>query len=76
VWQLDTGQSKVGTSGKVGVQTIWSTTTVTLSWSGTDWKAVDWKFAPGPNPADTTFPAAESPLAQKATGGYYSFYVD
>ncbi|PYE13493.1 hypothetical protein DFR67_11647 [Williamsia limnetica] len=76
VWQLDTGQSKIGTEGKVGVQTIWSTTTVTLSWSGTDWKAVDWQFAPGPNPADTTFPEAESPLSQTATGGYYSFYVD
>ncbi len=76
VWQVDTGQSKIGNEGKVGVQTIWSTTTVTLSWSGTDWKAVDWKFEPGPNPADATFPAADSPLAQKATNGYYSFYVD
>ncbi|MCK0515763.1 hypothetical protein [Williamsia sp. DF01-3] len=76
VWQVDTGQSKVGDAGKVGVQTIWSTSTVTMSWSGSDWKAVDWKFAPGPNPADTTFPAADSPLAQKATNGYYSFYVD
>lgn len=76
VWQVDTSQSKIGDAGKVGVQTIWSTTTVTLSWSGTDWKVIDWKFEPGPNPADTTFPAADSPLAQKATNGYYSFYVD
>ena len=76
VWQVDTSQSKIGNEGKVGVQTVWSTSTVTLSWSGTDWKAVDWKFAPGPNPADATFPAADSPLAQKATNGYYSFYVD
>ncbi|MBA4025039.1 MAG: hypothetical protein C0482_22015 [Gordonia sp.] len=76
VWQVDASQSKIGTAGKVGVQTIWSTTTVTLGWSGSDWKAVDWKFEPGPNPADATFPAADSPLAQKATNGYYSFYVD
>lgn len=76
VWQVDSSQSKVGTDGKVGVQTIWSTTTITLAWSGSDWKAVDWRFEPGPNPADATFPAADSPMAQKATGGYYSFYVD
>lgn len=76
VWQVDASQSKVGNEGKVGVQTLWSTSTVTLSWSGSDWKAVDWKFEPGPNPADATFPEANSPMAQKATGGYYSFYVD
>lgn len=76
VWQVDASQSTIGTEGKVGVQTIWSTTTVTLAWSGSDWKAVDWKFTPGPNPADATFPAADSPMAHKATGGYYSFYVD
>ena len=77
IWELDSSQSRIGgQNGKVGVQTLWSTTTVTLSWSGSDWKASDWSFKAGPNPADATFPAADSPLAQKATGGYYSFYIN
>lgn len=76
IWAVTVGQEQLGDSGKVGVQTLWSTTTVKLEWSDGDWKAVDWEFQSGPTPAEAQFPESGSSLAQRATAGYYSFFID
>lgn len=76
VWALGASQSKVNAAGKVSLQTLWSTTTVTVAWNGQDWQAADWQFAAGPEPSSTTFPADNSPLAQRGLGGFYTVYVD
>jgi len=76
VWALGTSQSKVSQDGKVAVQTLWSTTTVTVTWDGTDWRGSDWQFQLGPNPDAVTFPSGDSPLSQAGVGGYYSVYID
>lgn len=76
IWAVTVSQTKLNDEGKTGVMALWSTTTVTLAWSGEDWLAVDWEYANGPDPKDATFPTAGSPLAQKMQAGYYSFYVD
>lgn len=76
VWAVGASQSKVNDTGKVGVLTLWTTTTVTLQWIDDDWKATDWQFQSGPNPDDATFPQADSALSQTAISGYYSFYIN
>ncbi len=76
IWSVTAGQTKLNDEGKVGIMTVWSTTTVTLSWSGEDWKASDWQFANGPDPKNATFPAGDSAMAAKMQTGHYSFFVD
>lgn len=76
IWSVTAGQTKLNDEGKIGIMTVWSTTTVTLSWSGEDWKASDWQFANGPDPKNATFPAGDSAMATKMQTGYYSFFVD
>jgi len=76
VWALGASQSKVNANAKVALQTLWSTTTVTVTWEGEDWKASDWQYQTGPDPDTQMFPEANSPLAQKGIGGFYTFYVD
>ncbi|GAA4685014.1 hypothetical protein [Gordonia humi] len=76
IWAVTVGQNALGDSGKVGVATLWSTTTVTLSWIDDDWKAIDWEFQSGPTPEEAQFPDAGSSLAEQATAGYYSFFIN
>ena len=48
VWGMGVGQSPVSEgSDKVGILTVYSTTTVTVKWENGDWKAQDWKFEIG-----------------------------
>ena len=76
IWAVTVGQSQLGDSGKVGVATLWSTTTVKLEWSDGDWKAVDWEFQSGPTPEEAQFPDEGSSLTKRATAGYYSFFIN
>lgn len=76
VWSVGASQSPVNDSGKKGVLTVWSTTTVTLRWIDDDWKAVDWSFQSGPNPDEVTLPEADSTLSQTALSGSYSFFIN
>lgn len=76
IWAVTVGQNALGDSGKVGVATLWSTTTVTLAWIDDDWKAIDWEFQSGPTPEEAQFPDAGSSLAEQATAGYYSFFIN
>lgn len=76
MWSVGASQAPVGGDGRLSLQTLWGTTTVTMAWADGDWKAVDWKYQTGPNPDDVTFPANDSPLSKQATAGYYSFFID
>lgn len=76
VWAVGTSQSPVNDDGKVGVLTLWTTTTVTLQWIDEDWKATDWQFQSGPNPDEVTLPEADAALSKTAMTGYYSFFVN
>lgn len=76
VWSVGASQAPVNDEGKVGVLTLWTTTTVTLQWSDNDWKAIDWQFQSGPNPDEATFPEADAALSKTAMSGYYSFFVN
>ncbi|WP_370185760.1 hypothetical protein [Rhodococcus wratislaviensis] len=76
-WGLGVSQAPLSAdTDKVGILSVYSTTTVQLVWEGDDWKAKDWKFAPGPDLEEAQFPAADSPLAQQGAGGFYTFYVN
>ena len=76
VWAVGTSQTPVNDDGKVGLLTLWATTTVTLEWIDEDWKATDWQFQSGPNPNEVTFPEADAALSRTAMTGYYSFFVN
>ncbi|MYR08990.1 hypothetical protein GTV32_22925 [Gordonia sp. SID5947] len=76
VWSVGASQAPVNDAGKVGVLTLWTTTTVTLGWFDNDWKAIDWQFQAGPNPEEATFPEADAALSKTAMSGYYSFFVN
>ncbi|MDF3285033.1 hypothetical protein [Gordonia sp. N1V] len=76
VWSVNASQSTISDGGRVGVSTLWSTTTVTLIWTAQDWKASDWAFQLGPDPDQAMFPAGDSPLRVEGTGGRYTFFVD
>ncbi|MFC9836479.1 hypothetical protein ACFVKB_22070 [Rhodococcus sp. NPDC127530] len=76
-WGMGMSQAPISAdTDKVGILSVYATTTVKLVWEGDDWKAVDWTFSSGPELKDAQFPAADSPLAQQGAGGYYSFYVN
>lgn len=77
VWGMGVGQSPVSEgSDKVGILTVYSTTTVTVKWENGDWKAQDWKFVSGPSADDAQFPAADSALSKPGANGFYTFYVN
>ncbi|WP_182262033.1 hypothetical protein [Rhodococcus sp. UFZ-B548] len=77
VWGMGVGQSPVSEgSDKVGILTVYSTSTVTMKWENGDWKAQDWKFVSGPSAEDAQFPAADSPLSKPGANGFYTFYVN
>lgn len=76
VWSVGASQMKVSDAGKVGVNTLWATTTVTLQWIDNDWKASDWSFQLGPNPDQAMFPDGDSPLRVAGVGGMYTFFVE
>ena len=76
VWGMGVGQTPVSDdSDKVGILTVYSTTTVTVVWEDGDWKAQDWKFVTGPDPTQAQFPAADSALSKPSANGFYTFYV-
>ncbi|MDV6277549.1 hypothetical protein R3Q06_29080 [Rhodococcus erythropolis] len=77
VWGMGVGQSPVSEgSDKVGILTVYSTSTVTMKWENGDWKAQDWKFVSGPSAEDAQFPATDSPLSKPGANGFYTFYVN
>ncbi len=77
VWGMGVGQTPVSEgSDKVGILTVYSTSTVTLSWENDDWKAQDWKFQTGPSADQAQFPADDSPLSKPGANGFYTFYVN
>ncbi len=76
VWGEAISQTPTGGEGSpMGVGTSYSTTTVTLAWTGGDWQATDWNFEPGPKPEDARFPEG-GPLSQPGGQGLYVFYRD
>lgn len=75
IWANSLGQIPYGDAGEVGIISVYGTTTVTMVWEDGDWKAADWSFENGPDPADARFPAADSPLAAQSAGSLYSVYV-
>ncbi|MEU2004512.1 hypothetical protein ACH47B_26275 [Rhodococcus sp. NPDC019627] len=76
-WGMGVSQAPMSAdTDKVGILTVYATTTVKLVWEGDDWKAVDWSFTSGPDLEETQFPAADSPLTKQGAGGFYSFYVN
>ncbi|WP_037190553.1 hypothetical protein [Rhodococcoides fascians] len=76
-WGMGIGQTPVSDgSDKVGILTVYSTSTVTMVWENDDWKAQDWKFQTGPTAEQAQFPAADSPLSKRGAGGFYTFYVN
>lgn len=75
VWTATAGTSAINASGQLATTVVWSTTDVQLVWSEGDWKAKDWSFRQGPDPATAAAPV-KGDAAQKIESGYYSFYVN
>lgn len=76
-WGMGVSQSRVSQdSDKVGILTVYSTSTVTMVWENDDWKAKDWSYKSGPTLEEAQFPADESSLAKQAADGFYAFYVN
>lgn len=77
VWGMGVGQTPVAeNSDKLGILTVYSTSTVTVAWENDDWKARDWSYETGPDPATAQFPADGTALAEQGANGFYTFYVD
>lgn len=78
VWEMTVSQYQFNETAPKAVRVNWSTEVVSLRWEGDDWRLVDKKFAPGPNPDDAavTAPAPDSPLAGRIQEGYYSMFVN
>ena len=76
VWTMSMSRAPISAGDPVSVQTIWSTSELSLVWENGDWKARDKSFRSGPVPDEVVNLAKESPLAKPLQGGYYSFYVN
>ncbi|WP_159848479.1 hypothetical protein [Nocardia sp. CY41] len=73
VWTVTAGQSVINAAGQKATSTVWATTTVGLVWENGDWKARNWRFQVGPEPAEVSAPNHDPKAIES---GYYSFFIN
>ncbi len=76
VWTVAVSRGSITPGDPVSVMTLWSSTSVSLTWEHGDWKAKDLTTHTGPTPDEVVAPGSGSPLTHSLLGGYYTFYVD